>query len=69
MSAPICYAAPDPELVAALSTLANVFLVALLLVWLAGFRWWEVEHRIRRFLRRRRLQRIRAARLISERRA
>lgn len=63
MSAPGCYVIQSGEFSAGMNQLGLALLLCVFVVWLAGWDWHALEWRIRRFLRRRRLSRIRAARM------
>jgi len=65
MDAPSCYVVAAGEMVAAVETLGWAFAGAAAAIWLAGWDWHALEWRVRRYLRRRRLQRIRAARMFG----
>lgn len=62
MSAPSCYVLEAAQWDAMVSSVAWAFFFMLGVVWLATWRWYEFEDRVRRFRRRRRIRRIRAAR-------
>lgn len=60
---PACYVISAAQWAEALDALGNAFALVLLLAYLSWLDWWRIELRLRRFLRRRRLARIRAARV------
>lgn len=63
MSAPTCYVIGASEFEQLLGIIFQVVVMFAVLAWVCSVDWHLLEDRVRRFFRRRRLQRIRAARL------
>jgi len=65
MTAPTCSIIEASEMAALGDTLGQLWLITVFALLAMRFDWYVWEFRVRRFLRRRRIQRIRAAKLVA----